>query len=123
MGWVDSLSKQPDWQIGIERDNEDRVLVKKEWLEVKVIQVMEVVIEEVDLLEKIRKSEAKNDKVIKTVEEMKWAGVKILRDKEWREENSLILRDRKVYILWDEKLRAEVIWLYHDTLIGGYGKQ
>ena len=37
----------------------------------KVIQVMEVVIEEVDLLEKIRKSEAKNDKVIKTVEEMK----------------------------------------------------
>ena len=123
MGWVDSLSKQPDWQIGVERDNEDRVLVKKEWLEVKVIQVMEVVIEEVDLLEKIRKSEAKNDKVIKTVEEMKWAGVKILRDKEWREENSLILRDRKVYILWDEKLRAEVIWLYHDTLIGGYGKQ
>ena len=83
----------------MERDNEDRVLVKKKWLEVRAIQVIEVVIEGVDLLEKIRKSEAKDDKVIKAVEEMKQAGVKILRNEEWREENGLILRDRKVYVL------------------------
>ena len=83
----------------MERDNEDRVLVKKKWLEVRAIQVIEVVIEGVDLLEKIRKSEAKDDKVIKAVEEMKQAEVKILRDEEWREENGLILRDRKVYVL------------------------
>jgi len=83
----------------VERDNEDRVLVKKKWLEVRAIQVIEVVIEGVDLLEKIRKSEAKDDKVIKAVEEMKQAGVKILRNEEWREENGLILRDRKVYVL------------------------
>ena len=31
----------------------------------------EIVIEEIDLLEKIRKSEAKDDEVIKVVEEMK----------------------------------------------------
>ena len=43
---------------------------------------MEVVIEGVDLLEKIRKSKVKDNKVVKAVEEMKWAGVKILRDKE-----------------------------------------
>jgi len=43
--------------------------------------------EEVDILEKIRKSEAKDDEVIKMVEEMKKAGVKMLRDKEWREED------------------------------------
>ena len=83
----------------MERDNEDRVLVKKKWLEVRAIQVIEVVIEGVDLLEKIRKSEAKDDKVIKAVEEMKQAGVQILRNEEWREENGLILRDRKVYVL------------------------
>jgi len=47
------------------------VLVKKEWLEVRVMQVIEVVIEGVDLLEKIRKSDMKNNKVIKAVEEMK----------------------------------------------------
>ena len=33
--------------------------------------MIEVVIEEVDLLEKIRKSEAKDDKVIKAMEEIK----------------------------------------------------
>ena len=70
---------------------------------------MEVVIEGVDLLEKIRKSKAKNDEVVKAVKEMKQAGVKMLRDKEWREENGLILRDKKVYVPRDKKLRAEVI--------------
>jgi len=63
----------------------------------------------VDLLEKIRGSEAKDNEVIKAVEEMKWAEEKMLRDKEWREENRLMLRDRKVYVPKDKKLRAEVI--------------
>ena len=79
---ADSLSKHPDWQVGIERDNKDRVLVKKEWLEVGAMEVTEVVIEGIDLLEKIRKSEAKDNKVVKAVEEMKQAGVKMLRDEE-----------------------------------------
>ena len=35
------------------------------------MQVTEVVIERVDLLEKKKKSEAKDDKVVKAVEEMK----------------------------------------------------
>jgi len=46
-------------------------LLKKEWLEVRAMQVAEVIIDGVDLLEKIRRSEAKNNKVIKAVEEMK----------------------------------------------------
>ena len=83
MGKADSLSKHPDWQIGVERDNKDRVLVKKKWLEVRAIQLAEIMIEEVDLLEKIKKLDAKDDKVIKVAEEMKQAGVKMLRDKEW----------------------------------------
>jgi len=39
-------------------------------------------VEGVDILEKIRKSEARDDEVIKVVEEMKKAGVKMLRDEE-----------------------------------------
>ena len=58
------------------------MLVKKECLEVRVTQVTEVVIKGVDLLEEIRKSDAKDNEVIKAVEEMKQAGVKMLRDKE-----------------------------------------
>ena len=44
--------------------------------------MIKVVIEGVDLLEKIRKSKAKDNEVVKTVEEIKRAGVKMLRDKE-----------------------------------------
>jgi len=65
---------------------------------VRATQVTEVVIEGVDLLEEIRKLDAKDDKLIKAIEKIKQAGVKMLRDKEWREENSLMLRDRKVYV-------------------------
>jgi len=57
------------------------------------------------------------------VEEIKWAGVKILRDEEWKEENGLMLRNKKVYIPKDKKLRAEVIQLHHDMLVGGHRGQ
>jgi len=44
--------------------------------------VIEIVIEEINLLEKIKKLEAKDDKVIKAVEEIKQVEVKMLRDEE-----------------------------------------
>jgi len=44
--------------------------------------VVKVIIDGINLLEKIRESEAKDDEVVKAVEEMKQAGVKMLRDKE-----------------------------------------
>jgi len=52
-------------------NNKNRMLLKKEWLEVRAMQVVEVIIDRVDLLEKIRSSEAKDNKVVKAVEEMK----------------------------------------------------
>jgi len=45
--------------------------------------VTEVIIEGVDLLDKVRKCEARDDEVVKAVEEIKQAGVKMLRDEEW----------------------------------------
>jgi len=58
MGKVDGLSRRPDWEVGVEKDNEEQMLVKKEWLEAKRIRVTEVVIEGVDLLDKVRKCKA-----------------------------------------------------------------
>jgi len=49
---------------------------------VRAMQVIEVVIEGVDLLEKIRKSDVKDNEVIKVVEKMKQTRVKISRDEE-----------------------------------------
>jgi len=68
---ADSLSKRPDWEVGVERDNEDKILVKPEWLEVRRTERVEVIVEGVDLLEKVRKLKVKDDKVVKVVEEMK----------------------------------------------------
>jgi len=121
MGKANGLSRRPDWRKGIEKDNEDRTLVKAEWL--RKAGTEEVLIEGVDLLKKVRESKAKNDEVIKAVEEMKRAGVKMLRDEEWREEDGLILKEEKVYVPKDEELRTEIIRLHHDTPVGGHGGQ
>ena len=54
---------------------------------------------------------------------MKQAGVKMLRDEEWREVDGIISKERKVYVPKDDKLRTEIIRLHHDTLVGGHGGQ
>jgi len=48
------------------------------------------------------------------------AGVKILRDEEWREVNGIMYKEEKIYVPRDDKLRAEIIRLHHDTPVGGY---
>jgi len=65
----------------------------------------------------------KDDEVVKAVEEMKRTGVKMLRNKEWREEDGVMYKEEKVYVPKDEKLRAEIIRLHHNTPIGGHGGQ
>jgi len=82
MGKADSLSRRPDWEVGVERDNEDEKLIKPEWLEVRKTEVVEIIVDGVDLLEEVKKSKVKNDEVVKAVEKMKRAGVKMLRDEE-----------------------------------------
>ena len=57
-------------------------MVKLEWLEVRKTEAVEIIIDGVDLLEEVRKSKVKDDEVVKPVEEMKRAGVKMLRDEE-----------------------------------------
>ena len=123
MGKADELSRRSDWEVGVEKNNEERTLVKREWLEARAAQVLEVVIEEVDILDRVRKSEVKDNEVVKAVEKMKQVGVKVLQDKEQREHEGLMLKERKVYMPKDEKLRAEIIRLYHDISVGGHGGQ
>ena len=55
----------------MERDNEEKTLVKPEWLEVRKTEAVEIIIDRVDLLEKGRKSKVKDNEVVKAVEEMK----------------------------------------------------
>jgi len=82
MGKADSLSRRLDWEVGVERDNEDQKLVKPEWLEVRKTEIVEVIVDGVDLLEEVRKSKVKDNEIVKAVEEIKRAGVKMLRNEE-----------------------------------------
>jgi len=41
MGKADRLSRRSDWKIGVERDNEDQVFIKDNWIR----NLQEVVIE------------------------------------------------------------------------------
>ena len=38
MGRADSLSRRVDWAEGVEKDNENQVMIKEEWLEVRVME-------------------------------------------------------------------------------------
>ena len=120
---ADSLSRRLDWEVGVEKDNEDQKLVKPEWLEVRKTEMVEIIVDGVDLLEEVRKSKVKDDEAVKAVEEMKRAGVKILRDEEWKEVDSIMYKEEKVYMPKNNKLRAEIIRLYHDTPVGEHGGQ
>jgi len=123
MGKTDSLSRRLDWEVGVERDNKGKILVKSKWLEVKRTEKVEIIVEGVDLLEKVKWLKVKDDEVVKAVEEMKQAGVKMLRDKEWREVDGIMYKEGKVYVPKDNVLRAEIIRLHHDTPVGGHGRQ
>ena len=76
MGKVDGLSRRPDWKVGVDRNNEDQVVIKDNWIR----SLQEVVIEgpEVDIVEKIKKARSKDEEVVRIVEEMKKAKVKEL---------------------------------------------
>ena len=54
---------------------------------------------------------------------MKWAGVKMLRDKEQREVNGVMYKEEKVYMPKDDKLRAEIVRLYYDMPVEEYRGQ
>ena len=77
----------------------------------------------VNLLAKVRQSKVKDDEVVKAIEEMKWAGVKILRDEKQRGVEDIMYKERKVYVSKDNKLRAEIIQLYYNTLVKGHKGQ
>ena len=119
MGKVDGLSRRVDWKIGIDKDNENQVFIKDNWIH----SVQEVVIKglEVELLEKIKKARSKDKDVVRVVEEMKRVRVKEVRGEEWKIEGDLVLKEGKVYVPKDEELRAEVIQLHHDVLAVGHG--
>jgi len=122
IGRADSLSRRVDWAEGVERDNENQVMLKEEWLEVRA---MEQLVEgpEKEIVKRIKEVRDKDEEVIKAIEEMKKTGVKMLRNEKWQIEEGLVLKEERVYVPKNEKLRVEIIWLHYDMLIAGHRGQ
>ena len=118
MGKADGLSRRADWKVGVEKDNDNQVFIKDNWIH----SMYEVVVErpEVELVEKIKRARSKNKDVVRVVEEMKKAGVKELRGNEWKIKGDIVLKEEKVYVLKDEEFRVEIIQLHHDVPVAGH---
>ena len=116
IGKADRLSRRVDWKVGIDKNNDNQVFIKNNW----ICNMYEVVVEgpEVDILEKIKKARSKDEDVVRVVEEMKKAGVKELRGNEWKIEGELVLKEGKVYVLKDKELRMEM-YQWQDMEEGG----
>jgi len=73
---VNGLSKRPDWKVRVDKNNENQIIIKDNWL----CRIEKVIIEgpEVDIVGKIKKARSKDKEVIKIVEEMKKVGVKLI---------------------------------------------
>ena len=87
----------------MKKDNKDQKLIKPEW-----IKGAETMIEEGDLKERIKRAQEGDERVVKAVEELKRAGIKTLKDKEWKIEDGIVIKEGRIYMLEGE-LRGEII--------------
>jgi len=76
--------------------------------------------EEENLRERIRKAQEGDEKIVKAVEELKRAGIKVLKDEEWEIKDGIVLKEGRIYMP-EGDLRREIIQLHYDTLVGGHG--
>ena len=107
IGKTDSLSRRPDWKIEVDKNNKDWVFIK----DCQLHSLHEVVIEglEIDIVEKIKRARDKNKEVVRVIEKMKKAEIRVLRGKEWQLEGDLVLKEEKIYMPKDKELRVEII--------------
>jgi len=49
--------------------------------------------------------------------------VKVLQGDEWQIERDLVLKEEKVYIPKDKKLRVKIIQLHYDVLVAKYERR
>jgi len=74
-------------------------------------------IEEGNLKKRIKRVQEGDEKVVKVVEKLKRAGIKMLKDEEWEVEDGIVMREGRIYVP-EEELRGEIIHLHHNTPVG-----
>jgi len=118
IGKTDRLSKRLDWKVGVDKDNENQVVVKDSW----IYRLGEIIIEgpEVEIIEKIKRARKKDEEVVRIVEEMKKVKIKELQGEEWQIEGDLVLKEEKIYVLKNKELRVDIIQLHYNVPAAGH---
>ena len=101
---ADLLSRQKDHQEGVGEDNTGVMMLKQ-----KFFRALETKEEnaDVELMDKIWKSRWKvEDKVKEKVQK---------KERDWEEENGIIMWEGSIYVPKDKRLRDEVTRLHHNT--------
>ena len=77
---TNGLSRRLDCKLDTEKNNKNQILIKEQW----IYNLAKVVIIglEVDIIEKMKTAREKDEEVVKVVEEIKNAEVKVLREDE-----------------------------------------
>ena len=88
MGKTDGLSRRLDWQKKVEKNNKNQTLIKPEW-----IRGAEILVEKEDLRKRIQKAWKGDEKIVKAVKELKRAGIKSLKDEEWKIKNRVVMKE------------------------------
>jgi len=63
MGRADSLSRRVDWVEGVEKDNENQVILKKEWLEIRAMEQLVKGLKK-EIVKKIKEARDRDEEVI-----------------------------------------------------------
>ena len=76
IGKTNGLSGRLDWKVGVEKDNNNQVFIKN----CQLYSLHKVIIEgpKADIVEKIKKTRGKDKEVVRVIEEMKKAKVKVV---------------------------------------------
>ena len=105
---ADLLTRWKDYQEGVEEDNTGVMVLKQEFF-----RALEMKEEDADmeLMDKIQKLRWKVEDKVKE---------KVQKERDWEEENSVIMWEGRIYVLKDKRLRDDVMHLHHDTHKAGH---
>ena len=87
------LSAFPTSYSTLLSDNEDQTLIKLGW-----VKRTEILVEESNLRKRTQKAQKEDEKVVKVVEKLKKAGMKILREEEWIIEKGVVMKEGWIYV-------------------------
>ena len=67
---ANKLSKRLNWKVGVENNNNNQTLIKKQW----IYSLTEVVIEEskIDIIEKIKIAKGKDKEIVRVIKKKRY---------------------------------------------------